>query len=48
MSEERLNSNTLDIEQRKRLSDGKEELKESYRPISEDSGLDHGEKMIRY
>lgn len=42
MSEERLNSNKLDIEQQKRLSDGKEELKESYKKISEDSGLDQG------
>jgi hypothetical protein len=42
MSEEKL-SNKLDIEGAQRLSSGEEKLKESYKPISEDIGLTHGE-----
>lgn len=42
MSEEKL-SNKLDIEGAQRLSTGEEKLKESYKPISEDIGLTHGE-----
>lgn len=42
MSEEKL-SNKLDIEGAQRLSSGEEKLKESYKPISEDIGLNHGE-----
>lgn len=43
MSEEKLSSHKLDIEGAQRLSAGEEKLKESYRPISEDIGLTHGE-----
>lgn len=43
MSEERLSSNKLDIEGAQRLSAGEEKFKESYKPISEDINLSHGE-----
>lgn len=43
MSEEKLSSNKLDIEGAQRLSAGEEKLKESYKQISEDIGLTHGE-----
>lgn len=42
MSEEKL-SNSLDIEQAQRSNLAKENIKESYKPISEDIGLTHGE-----
>lgn len=44
MSEERLSSKKLDIEGAQRLSiGGEEKLKETYKQISEDIGLSHGE-----
>lgn len=45
MSEERLSksSNKLDIEGAQRLSGGEEKFKETYKKISEDIGLSHGE-----
>lgn len=44
MSEEKL-SNKLDIEQAQRSSSSEENLKESYKPISEDIGLTQGESQ---
>lgn len=41
MSEEKLTSNTLEIEEN-RLSNLSSDKKESYRPISEDIGLENG------
>lgn len=41
MSEEKLSSNKLDIKGAQR-SAGEENLRESYKPISEDIGLSHG------
>lgn len=44
MSEERLSSNKLDIEGAQRSADGdQKETKESYKQISEDIALSHGE-----
>ena len=41
MSEEKLTSNTLEIEENRRISNSSDK-KETYRPISEDIGLTHG------
>ena len=46
MSEEKLGSNKLDIEGAQRLSAGEEIFRESYKPISEDIGLSHGESSL--
>lgn len=44
MSEEKLSSSRkLEIESAERASSEEGKLKETYRPISEDSGLIHGE-----
>lgn len=43
MSGEEKISNKLDIAGAERLSSGEEKLKESYKQISEDIGLNHGE-----
>ena len=42
MSEEKLTSNKLDIEQKRQSLNNSEDNRESYKPISEDTGLDHG------
>ncbi|XP_070490298.1 uncharacterized protein CD98hc [Chironomus tepperi] len=41
MSEEKLTSNKLDIEQKRQSLNNSEDNRESYKPISEDTGLDH-------
>lgn len=45
MSEEKLSSNKLDIEGAQR-SDASEKPKETYKQISEDIGLTHGESEV--
>lgn len=43
MSEEKLTSNKLDIEQKRQSFNNSEDNRESYTPISEDTALDHGD-----
>lgn len=46
MSEERFSSSKLDIEGAQRSSASEEKFRETYKPISEDIGLSHGESSV--
>lgn len=46
MSEEKLTSNKLDIEQKRQSLNNSEDNRESYKPISEDTGRDHGKFLV--